>query len=169
MDQKLVILRGAPCSGKTTIAEKLRDYDKRIAWVSIDKIKPTFSDFEDRTLDEAQKTALVILQDLLGRDFSVVIDGIFKKSEHIQGILQIAQQKNISITTYQLTCSLETLKERDKSRDGVKHGLYAPMGDTLIESLYNTVQENPIEGAIEIDTEKNSVEEIVGTIRKSII
>lgn len=63
MEQKLIIIRGTACSGKTTIAEKLRDYEKSIVWLSIDKIKPIFSDFKDETLDDVNKTAMVVMRD----------------------------------------------------------------------------------------------------------
>lgn len=64
---------------------------------------------------------------------------------------------------YQLNCSLETLKERDKSRFGGQHTL----GEELITSLYKTVEENPIEDAILLDTEKLSVHEILGIINQN--
>lgn len=165
MDQKLIIIRGTACSGKTTIAEKLRDYDKRIVWLSIDKIKPIFSDFKDETLDDVNKTAMVVLQDLLERNFSVVLDGIFKNPEHLYQALQIAEEKNVPVIIYQLNCSLEVLKERDKSRFGGQHAL----GEELITSLYNTVEENPIEDAIPLDTEKLPVHEILGIINQNFI
>lgn len=167
MTQKLVILRGAPCSGKTTIAEKLRDYDKRIAWLSIDKVKPIFSDFKDETLDEANKIALVVLENLFDRDFSVVFDGLFKKPEHLYDAFQIANKKNIPIVIYQLKCSLDTLLERDKTRDGVKHGLWQPMGEELIAGLLKKVEENPIEDAILLNTEALSLDECIKIVKKN--
>lgn len=167
MVQKLVILRGSSCSGKTTIAEKIRDYDKKIAWLSVDTIKPIFSDFKDATLDEAHRTVSVVLKDLLERNFSVIVDGIFKKPEHLDDLLRTTKEKNIPAVIYQLDCSLETLKNRDRNRDGVKHGLWAPLGDELIESLYNSVQENPIEGAIYINTEAMTFVECIEIIKST--
>ncbi|PJE62687.1 hypothetical protein COU88_03675, partial [Candidatus Roizmanbacteria bacterium CG10_big_fil_rev_8_21_14_0_10_39_6] len=118
MEQKLVILRGASCSGKTTIAESLRDYDARIAWISIDNFKRIFSNFQDAALDDVNKSAIIALRDILSRGFSVIVDGIFKKPEHIQAVVREGEKMNISVVIYQLDCSLETLKLRDKSRKG---------------------------------------------------
>lgn len=167
MNRKLVILRGAPCSGKTTIAENLRDYDKRIVWLSVDKVKPIFSDFKDETLDEANKTAMTVLSDLLDRDFSVVFDGIFKKPEHLQETLQIAKSRDIPVIIYQLNCSLSTLLERDKTRNGVKHGLWKPLGEELIAGLLKKVEENPIKGAIPLDTEALTLDDCFEEVKKS--
>jgi len=167
MNQKLIILRGAPCSGKTTIAERLRDYDIRIACLSVDKVKPIFSDFKDETLNEANETAMVILENLFDRDFSVVFDGIFKKPEHLQKALQIAKNKQIQVIIYQLNCSLKTLLERDKTRDGVKHGLWQPLGEELIADLLKTVEKNPIENAIMLDTETLLLDECLEIIKKN--
>lgn len=167
MKQVLIVLRGAPCSGKTTIGENLRDFDKKIVWLKTDNIKMFFSNFEDRTLDEVMETALATLNHLLDKGYSVIYDGIFKKPEYIQKVIDLAKSKNILTVVYQLTCSLKTLQERDKNRVGVKEGFRKPLGDKLIESLFNTVENNPIEGAIELNTEEKSLEECLEVIRKN--
>lgn len=167
MSQKLVILRGASCSGKTTIAESLRDYDSKVAWISIDNFKRIFSNSQDSALDDVNKSAVVSSNDILDRGFSVIVDGIFKRPEYINALITVVKDKNIPVIIYQLDCSLETLKLRDKSRKGVKEGWFPPLGDELIEGLYNKVVENPIEGAIRLDTEKSSIEECIETVKKN--
>lgn len=166
MTSKLVIVRGAPASGKTTIGESLRDFDKKIVWFKTDNVKPFFSNFEDRTLDEVMETCLVILYNLLGRGYSVIYEGIFKRPEYISRAVEIAKSKNTPYVIYQLECSLETLQKRDKERPGVPQGLRPALRDELIESLYNTVRENPIPGSISLNTEEKTLEECLGIIRK---
>lgn len=168
MNQKLIIVRGAACSGKTTICAELRDFDKKIAWLSIDKVKLLFSDSKEEAMDEVNESALVILENLLDRNYSVVVDGIFKKLEHVQEVIEIGKTRKIPVIIYQLKCSLQTLKDRDKNRNGVKQGLWKPLGDELIESLYRKVEENPIHGAIELDTEEKSLDECIEIIKKSL-
>lgn len=167
MIQKLVILRGTSCSGKTTIAESLRDYDSKIAWISIDNFKRIFSNYQDSALDDVNKSAAVSLKDILDRGFSVVVDGIFKRPEHIYVLIEVGKSRNIPVVVYQLDCSLEALKTRDKSRKGVKEGWFLPLGDELIESLYKKVIENPIEGAIRLDTEVVAIKECVNIVKKN--
>ena len=167
MKQKLIIIRGTSCSGKTTISEELRDYDNKIAWLSIDNIKRIFSNFQESALDDVNRTAVTTLQDLLSRGFSVVVEGIFKKPEHIQNIIAVGNEKNVPVIIYQLDCSLESLKNRDKTRKGIKEGWFEPLGDELIESLFSKVEENPIENAIHLDTESVSPKECIEVIKKN--
>ncbi len=167
MNQKLVIIRGAPASGKTTLCERLRDFDKKIVWLSIDKIKPVFSEYKDETLDEVNETALVILSSLLDRNYSVVMDGIFKKPEHVQKAIEIGRTRNIPVVVYQLEISLEALQARDKIRAGVKEGCRKPLGDEVIESLFNKVENNPIAGAIKLNTENQTLDECLEMVRKN--
>ena len=162
-----MILRGAPASGKTTIGESLRNFDKKIVWLKTDNVKLFFSNFEDRTLDEVMGTCLVVLDNLLGRGYSVIYEGIFKRPEYVSRAVEIAKSKNIPYVIYQLECSLKTLQERDKKRPGVPQGLRPALGDELIESLYNTVRENPIPGAISLNTEEKTLEKCLGIIRKN--
>lgn len=167
MSQKLVILRGTSCSGKTTIAESLRDYDAKVAWISIDNFKLIFSNFQDSALDDVNKSTVVSLKDILDRGFSVVVDGIFKRPKHLHAVIEEGKARDIPVFIYQLDCSLETLKLRDKSRKGVKEGWFPPLGDELIEGLYKKVVENPVEGAIHLDTEKLSIEECLKIVKKN--
>jgi predicted kinase len=167
MAQILVILRGASASGKSTIGESLRDFDKKIVWLKTDNIKLFFSSFEDRALDAVMDTALATLNHLLDQGYSVVYDGIFKKPEYFQRAIDLAKSKNIPVVVYQLVCSLETLKERDKNKPGVKEGLRNALGDEIIESLFRKVEDNPIEGAIKLNTEEKSIEECIGIIRRN--
>jgi predicted kinase len=167
MSQKLVILRGPAASGKTTICEQVRDYDKKIVWLSVDKMKPIFSDFEDRTLEESNKAALAELKYLLGEGYSVIFDGIFKNVNRVYEAIKIAKEKNIETLVYQLRCSLETLQGRDKVRPGVKEGYRKPLGDKIIQSIHNTNLENPIEGAIELNTEEKSLDNCLEIIRSN--
>jgi predicted kinase len=142
MKQVLIILRGAPCSGKTTLGEKLRDFDKKIVWFKTDNIKPFFSNFEDRTLDAVMGTSLATLNYLLDEGYSVVYDGILKKPEYAQRAIDLTKSKNIPIAIYQLVCSLKTLQGRDKDREGVKEGLRKPLGDGIIEECLEIIRKN---------------------------
>jgi tRNA uridine 5-carbamoylmethylation protein Kti12 len=97
----------------------------------------------------------------------VIVDGIFKKSSHIEQIIQAGKEKNTPVIIYQLECSLETLKKRDREREGVAQGLWEPLGDDLVESLWRKVEENPIEGAIIVNTEQTSLQECLDIIKKN--
>lgn len=169
MNQKLVILRGANASGKTTICKNIRDIDKNIVWLSVDGIKPIFSEYKNETLEQANKASLIVLDYLLDQGYSVIYDGIFKIPEHLRQAEEIAKKKDIPFVVYQLNSSLKTLQEREKVRDGVRHGLWKPLGDELVARLYQKVQDNPIEEAIPLDTENQSLDECLEIIRKNFV
>jgi predicted kinase len=166
MKQVLIILRGAPCSGKTTLGKNLRNFEKKITWLSLDYMKPIFSEFKDETLEAANEASLNTLNYLFEQEYSVVFDGIFKNPEHLKKAIKIADNRNIPIVIYQLECSLKTLLARDKNRAWVKRGA-DPLGDGLITSLYEKVINNPIKEAIKLNTEEKSLEECLKIIRKN--
>ena len=167
MKQVLVILRGAPSSGKSTLANKLRDYDKRIVWLKVDNFKPFFSDNTDLIVDDVNKTALNSLNYLLDQGFSVVMEGIFQNPQYIQNAIDIAKQKNIPSFAYQLGCSLRTLQERDKTREGVKEGCRKLLGDEVIKRLYEVIENNPFKNIVKLDTEKVSIDECINLLKKN--
>lgn len=166
MNQKLIIVRGPACSGKTTICRELRNFDEKIAWISVDRVKEIYSNFENRTLDEVHKSVNALLADLLDRGYIVVVDGIFKQENYYLDLVKIADNKKVPHVIYQLECSLPTLLKRDKSREGAK--IWGPLGDDLVTSIYNTVQKNPIDGANILNTEELTLEECIAEIRTTL-
>jgi len=166
MKQALIILRGAPSSGKSTIAKKLRDYDKKIVWLKVDNFKPFFSGTDEFT-DIMSKAALASLNCLLDNNYSVIYEGIFQNPLFAEEAIKLAQNKNIPVFTYQLMCSLKTLQDRDLTRIGVKEGCRKPLGNELIEKIYNTVEKNPIKKSTTLDTEKLSLEKCFNLIKRN--
>lgn len=166
MKQVLIILRGAPASGKTTLGENLRDFAQKTVWFKTDNFKPFFSDDLEDALGAVMETSLATLNYLLQQGYSVVYEGIFKNPVYVQNAIALGKEKNIPTTVYQLECSLKTLQERDKNRKGVKEGCRKTLGDEVIESLYNEVKNTPIGGAISLNTEEKSLQECLEIIRQ---
>jgi len=167
MKQTLVIIRGASASGKSTIAENLRNFDKKIVWLKTDNFKPFFSNNEEKALDAVMDTCLATLNFLLDKGYSVIYEGIFKRPEYVKKAIELGKTKNIPVAIYQLMCSLKTLQERDKTRIGVRKGCRKPLGDEIIASLYKKIVDNPIEGTIELDTENKALEECIEIISRN--
>ena len=169
MKQFLIILRGAPASGKTTIAKKLRDFNKKIVWLKVDNFKDFFSEnpsFEEQKyVDEC---ALASLKYLLDNNFSVIIEKIFYDPFIIPKAVAVAREKGISVKVFQISTSLKTLQERDRNRPGVKEGCRKPLGDQVIKNLFNHLKETYYPGAIDLDTEKLSIDECVDLITKAV-
>lgn len=165
MKQSLVILRGAPASGKTTLGERLRSKALKVVWLKIDNLKPFFSEDWGDSLDEVNTVALAIIDRLLSDGFSVVFDGIFKNPEHAQDAMRLARLKNVPVVVYQLQCSLETLQKREDERSEKYNRPH--FGKDMIERLHLKVLNNPIEGAIILDTENTSLDEGLKIIKKN--
>ncbi len=165
MKQSLVILRGAPASGKTTLGEKLRSKELQVVWLKIDNLKPFFSEDSGDSLDEVNNIALAVVDRLLSDGFSVVFDGIFKNPEHAIAAIELAKSKNVPVVIYQLQCSLETLQKREDERAEKYNRPH--FGKDLIEQLYLKVLNNPIDGAIILDTEKTSLDDCLEIIKKN--
>lgn len=165
MKQALIILRGAPASGKTTLGERLRNKENKVVWLKIDNLKPFFSEDWGDSLDEVNKLALSMIDTLLNDGFSVVFDGIFKNPQHALDAKNLAESKNIPCVIYQLECSLEELQKREDERSTKMNRDH--FGKDMIERLYDKVINNPIEGAILLNTETQSIDECLQVIRKN--
>ena len=97
MNQFLVILRGGPASGKTTIAKTMRNYPQKVAWLKVDNFKDFFS--EESTLDQQKyvdECSLASLEYLLDEGFSVVMEKIFFDPFIIPLAIESAKRRNIN-------------------------------------------------------------------------
>jgi len=169
MKQFLVIIRGAPASGKSTIAKNLRNFHKRIVWLKVDNFKDFFSGEvslkEQKHVDEC---ALATLEYLLGKGFSVVMEKIFFDPHVIPFAVETARNRSITTKVFQIKCPLSILQERDRNRPGIKEGCRKPMGDDVIEKIYNQLEKSFYPGAIVLDTEENTIKECIAVIKKSV-
>lgn len=170
MKQFLAIIRGAPASGKTTIAKSMRDFSQKIVWLKIDNFKEFFSDRSDL---EEQKfvdaSALATLNYLLDQGFSVVMEKIFYDPAIIPLAIKAAEIRNIPIQVFQIKCPLTVLLERDKNRIGVKEGCREPLGEGVISKIYQRLEETFLPGASELNTNELSLEACVAKITASFL
>lgn len=165
MNQFLAILRGAPASGKTTIAKKIRNYPQKTAWLKVDNFKDFFS--EESSLDQQRyvdECSLASLEYLLDEGFSVVMEKIFFDPFIIPLAIETAKKRNIKSKVFQIRCPLNVLLERDRVRDGVKEGHRKPLGDEVIEKLYAQLEKTFYPGAVELNTAKMTVDDCVKKI-----
>jgi predicted kinase len=167
--QKLIILRGAPSSGKSTIAKSLKSLKNKVAWLKVDSFKSFFAKDvaeENEAIDYVNQAAIASLEHVLKQGFSVVMEGIFQNPKYITAAVNVAKQANIQFKVYELECPLEVLQARDKVRGGVKEGCRKPLGDKVIAKLNQIIQENPWSGAEKLDTEKLSLDKCVDILNK---
>lgn len=157
--QKLIIITGSPCVGKTTVTEELFSsyensalFDGDWAWC----VHP-FS-VEDPRLRNGDKTMSFALSTYLSSDFDYVFfSSVVAVNEEIRGaILKDITAKDYSVLGFTLTCSEDTLLERHKKR-----------GDKN-ECSFFWLHLNPHPGDFVIETDNKSVRQIVREIREII-
>jgi len=154
--QKLIIITGSPCVGKTTVAEKLFETYENCAYFDGDWawcVNP-FS-VEDPRLRNGDKTMSFALSTYLKSDFDyvifssvVVIGGTIRKD-----ILEDITAKDYSTIAFTLKCSENTLFERHRKR-----------GDNN-EVSYQWLRMDVYPGDYVIDTDNKTVKQIVEEIR----
>ena len=156
MKQKLIIITGSPCVGKTAVAEKLFEsyensayFDGDWAWC----VNP-FS-IADPRLRNGDKTISFALSTYLNSKFDYIIFSsvVVIGKEIREAILKDITAKDYTIIAFTLKCSEETLIERHKNR-----------GDTG-EVLFQWLKMEPYSGDYVINTDNKTVAEIVGEMK----
>jgi predicted kinase len=165
--QRLIILRGAPASGKSTLAKSFRNFTDKTVWLKVDNFKAFFG--SDEALLYVNGAAVATLKYLLDQQFSVVMEGVFQDTKAIDEALAIAQKLQIPTKVFELEVDLETLKRRDLVREGVREGMRPPLGNSVIEKIYNTLKHNPYQTSIRLDTEKNNIDTCKEIIESSFL
>ena len=154
--QKLIIIAGSPCVGKTTVAQQLFSsyensayFDGDWAWC----VNP-FS-VDDPRLRNGDKTMSFALSTYLNSDFDyvffpsvVVVDKTIREA-----ILKDITAKDYAVIGITLTCSEDTLRERHKKR-----------GDQN-ECSFFWLHLKPYENDYVINTDNKSVQQIVDEIK----
>lgn len=157
--QKLIIITGSPCVGKTAVTDKLFTsyensafFDGDWAWC----VNP-FS-LDDPRLRNGDKTMSFALSNYLNSGFdyvffsSVVVIG----KDIREAILKDIMAKDFSVISFTLTCSEETLLERHKK-----------CGDEN-ECSFFWLHLKPHEDDHIIETDNKSVSEIVDEMKRII-
>lgn len=167
MNQRVIVLRGVPGSGKSTIAKSYRNLQSKFVWLKVDNFKDFFAEDSSEALEYVNGAAVVTLEYLLENGFSVVMDGVFQDTSSIDKAEEVASKLNVPVRVFELKASLETLVHRDKSREGVREKLRPQLGDKTIRNIFQVLKDNPYKKAINLDTEKNSVVECRKIIEES--
>jgi broad-specificity NMP kinase len=157
--QKLIIITGSPCVGKTTVADSLFESYENAAYFDGDwawRVNP-FS-ISDPRLRNGDKTMSFALSTYLNSSFDYVIfSSVVVIGEEIRkAIINDITAKNYTTIAFTLKCSEETLVERHKNR-----------GDTTEVSFYWLNME-PHHGDYIINTDNKSVTDIVKEMKQII-
>ncbi|MDF2567735.1 MAG: hypothetical protein K0R90_1191 [Oscillospiraceae bacterium] len=157
--QKLIIISGSPCVGKTTVADKLFQSYENSAFCDGDWcwcVNP-FS-ISDPRLRNGDKSMSFLLSNYLNSDFDYVIfSSVVVMYESIrEPILEDITAKKYDVIGFTLTCSENTLAKRHKNR--------GHENSVSFEWLHLA----PYPNDYIINTDNKTVEQIVNEIRNLI-
>jgi len=160
----VIVLRGAPGSGKTTTSELLKKFIPKTVVISGDTLTAMVVPDKNHWREFwplGHEAARILLEFFLKKKFNVVVEEILPDVLHIERIIAVAKNFQARVFVFQLEASLAILNLRKKY-------LKPQMSRNLIKELYGMVLRNPYPGAIKIDTTKLSPQECVDFILGSI-
>ena len=157
MKQKLIIISGSPCVGKTTVAEELFVLYENCAHLDDDwvwRVNP-FS-FDDPRNDRIYENMSFVLSGYLNLKFQYIFLSTVRLMEDRELFLKKVTAINYMTIGFTLTCSEKTLTERHKKR-----------GDKG-EVSFKWLRKPPVPGDYLINTDDKTVEQIVDELKNII-
>ena len=168
INQKLIILRGVPGTGKSTVAKKLRDTGKDKIWLHIDSI----GHFFPRLLHEAHslhyETAKNFAKFFLSMGYSIIADGMFEETEWVDWFVDLAKERKINCRVFEFTASVKDILERDRGHSGVKHGWRSPIRKKDLKARLKWFRKHTYSKTTRINSSEKSPEEIVKFIFQEV-
>lgn len=160
-NQKLIIFRGPAGTGKSTVAEKLRDIGKDRIWLQVDALKHFFPHHPQKDRPLLYETAKDLAEFFLSKGFSTIADGTFNKTEWVDWFVDLAKRRKIPWKVFEFRAAVEDVIRRDRERPGVKKGWRKPISKRYLKGGIEFFRKNTYPGAIQIDTSEKSVEGVV--------
>lgn len=169
---RLIILRGAPAVGKSTIASKLAALNsaKKKTYIAIDNfqlydLRPMSTNREKLAI----RNAALLTKNFLLEGFDVVVDYVFDELEDQKEFMnfifsdKLDKLDTIYVQQFYLDAPLEKIVKRNQSRSG-KRGEY--MNVPLLKKLYAKTSETKgsIKHEVIIDTTKYSAKQCAKVI-----
>lgn len=164
---RLIILRGSPAVGKSTIASKVASLDsaKKKTHIAVDNfqtydLRPMSKDREKLAI----RNSALLAKNFLLEGFDVVVDYVFDDIEDQHQFMdfilgdQLGKLETIYVQQFYLDASIEKIVKRNQSRSG-KRGEY--MNVPLLRKLYARTSETKglIEHEVILDTTKYSAKQ----------
>lgn len=140
--KKLILIKGSPASGKTTLAKKLASkIAGKVSVLTIDEFRWVMASHEPRDEKDFKiswNNYLFVLENYMKENYNIITEDVFikqftDKSTNLNDIIKLAKKYNFKITKLFLNCSFKLTKKRNKNR---------LMKVKDLETIYNKVNEN---------------------------
>lgn len=162
---KLVILSGAPCSGKSSVAAAILRDRENYFYLSYDSLKWSFSQYySGKYYKEIHVIMLAMLRALCGMKFNVVTEALHTESR--QNLIDIGTEFGYDIVQVNLEADYEVLSKRLEQR--IAKGATNMRGFTKekFKTLYETYESEKDPQAITFRTDATTAEEISESVLK---
>lgn len=166
--QTLIVLRGGGATGKTTVAEKLRNEVENVAWAQADKLKGSFPGHPQREFTELHEVNLLLTEYFIKKGNSVVVDSVFKEIAWIDQYKELAEKYNVNFAVFELFVDPKVGIERERRRPGVIQGWRRPVRDKDVKGSIEMILKNPYPDTIKIDTTDLTIDKIAEKIIKTV-
>lgn len=137
MNSKILIITGAPATGKTSIMKLISDQSGVIA-ISKDEIKETlFDNFIDISLETSKKlgiasfhTVFLLLEKFAKKNISIIIEANFRPEFDEDLVNEIVKKYNVNVMQILCEASSETILKRLQKRkeSGERHEGHFDLG-----------------------------------------
>jgi len=164
--QRLIVFRGPPAAGKTTISREIKKQKPDLAVIKFDTMRRIISDDPDPYAFKGLTFKMVenLAEFLINCGCSVLVEGLFIYEKEIEPFFNISRKYNISLKTFELSASLKILKKRldNKPKDPLEGGV--TNFNFLFSAFANSRLDEKKYSVFKIDTGKNSICEIAKKI-----
>ena len=163
----MIIIRGYPAVGKTTIGLKVRDCIGNAVCISVDNIIQMLGDFRSRQNKTMGHIASRYLANFfMKQGMNIVIEELFADEISIRKTIELANQLHYNWFIFELESTISDIKARDKNFGRI----HTQDIDRLLSILEKKYYHEPL--AIKINTSNLSMEtatrEIVKIVESSI-
>ena len=163
--KKIVIIRGAPATGKTTLAEKIIEYmNGKKALISYDEFLWVMTAHHDRDKEDyriSMKNYLSTIRRYMEHNYLIVTENCFDRVEEksYEKLVSLAEKQEYDILKILLTCSFDEIRKRNNERpttveyDNLKHS-------------YNSVYDERKDNEHRIDTTNISSKDVFEKVKR---
>jgi len=171
----VVIIRGAPSTGKTTVSFELRKRLPNSFIIGIDKIiamnvseklgrKEKIREW-GKMRSVGHELSDVLMSYLLKKRMNVIIEEVLPDLNRVKEVVKLAKSLGADSFVFELMAPLETIEKREKMRKDTNP-------EKPVKMIVDLLDKNPYPEATRIDTGKFSptecAEKIIGIVEKSI-
>jgi predicted kinase len=164
-NQQLIIIRGNSGSGKSAVAERLREeIDGKVAVIGLDTLRRTIL----KEPDQLENTDVIGLIEQtvvysLEKGYTVIVEGILSKPKYKEVLMKLVASADYESHIYYIDVSLEETLKRHRTKP-----IADEVTDEQLASWYQPKNYLDVPGEIIID-ESSTLEETVNSIKSAVL